>query len=98
MHCAGLFAGAARCHILWSDGAPKRMSSGLAARVKAAPLQALGIRAFVLHSQIFESEDDDEYDYDFDLRNLDFPPLFYRIRHGLNDLHVLQTFVEAGLR
>jgi hypothetical protein len=34
------------------------MSSGLAARVKAAPLQALGTHTFVLHSQIFEDEDD----------------------------------------
>jgi hypothetical protein len=67
MHRAGLFAGAARCHILWSDGAPKRMSSGLAARVKAAPLQALGILAFVLHSQILENEDDDEDEYDLEI-------------------------------
>ena len=54
MHRAGLFAGAARCDILWSDGALKQRSSGLAARVKAAPLQALGTHTFVLHSQIFE--------------------------------------------
>jgi hypothetical protein len=43
------------------------MSSGLAARVKAAPLQALGILAFVLHSQILENEDDDEDEYDFEI-------------------------------
>jgi hypothetical protein len=43
------------------------MSSGLAARVKAAPLQALSIRAFVLHSQILENEDDDEDEYDFEI-------------------------------
>jgi hypothetical protein len=36
------------------------MSSGLAARVKAAPLQALSIRPFVLYSQILENEDEDE--------------------------------------
>jgi hypothetical protein len=42
------------------------MSSGLEARVKAAPLQALGTHTFLLHSQIFEDEDDDEYEYDGD--------------------------------
>ena len=69
------------------------MPSGLAARVKAAPLQALGIHTFVLHSLIFE--DDDENDYD--LRYLDFPPLIYRIGDGLDDLHVPQTFAKTGL-
>ena len=59
MHRAGLFAGAARCKIVWSAGAPKQMSSGLAARVKAAPLQALITHAFVLHSPTFEDEDDE---------------------------------------
>jgi hypothetical protein len=34
------------------------MSSGLEARVKAAPLQVPGTQTFLLHSQIFEDEDD----------------------------------------
>ena len=67
------------------------MPSGLAARVKAAPLQALGIHMFVLHSQIFEDEDD------YDLRDLYLPSLVDRIRYGLDNLHILQTFTEAWL-
>jgi hypothetical protein len=66
MHRAGSFAGAAHCDILWSDGALKQMSSGLEARVKAAPLQVPGTQTFLLHSQIFEDEDDDEYEDDGD--------------------------------
>jgi hypothetical protein len=63
MYRAGLFAGAARCNIVWSDGVLKQMSSGLAARFKAAPLQALGTHAFVPHSQIFENEDEDDSEH-----------------------------------
>ena len=70
------------------------MASGLAASVKAAPLQALGIRMFVLHSQIFEDGDDD----DCDLRYLDFPSLIDGIGDSLDNLHILQTFTEARLR
>jgi len=65
------------------------------AHAKAAPLQVLGIRTFVLRSQIFEDEDDDEDEYD--LYDLDLPFLVDRIRDGLDHLHVLQAFIETGL-
>ena len=52
---------------------------------------ALGIHTFVLHSQIFEDEDD------YDLGYLDLPSLIDRIRYGLDNLHILKTLIEAGL-
>ena len=58
-------------------------------RSEAAPLQALNICTLVLHSRIF----DDSYD----LRYLDLPSLVDRIRYGLDNLHILKTFIEAGL-
>src|ERR1700741_1628333 len=42
MHHAGSFSGAARCDILWSDAALRRISRGRLVHAKAAPLQALG--------------------------------------------------------
>jgi hypothetical protein len=33
----------------------------------------------------------------FDLRDLDFPPLVYRISNSLDHFHVLQAFIETGL-
>ena len=51
----------------------------------------MGIHTFVLHSQIFEDEDD------YDLGYLDLPSLIDRIRYGLDNLHILKTLIEAGL-
>src|ERR1700757_4934444 len=83
MHRAGLFAGAARCDILWSDGALKLLSSGLPASVKAAPLQAQWVFTGDCHPRTFEDEDDDEYENDED--DDDRSPQNKSVRVGYND-------------
>jgi len=57
-------------------------------------------RRMVTISAKIEDEDDDEgrEDLRFQLGYLDLSALVDRIGDGLNDLHILQAFHEAGLR